>query len=75
MNFCVFRVRRNRTVRIWRHAWIEPVLAGGLGPEYGNELEYLRTLICGSRKKLEDDPAKPGYIPGNTRAIEEMSYL
>ena len=32
------------------------------GPEYGNELEYLRTLICGLRKKLEDDPAKPRYI-------------
>ena len=32
------------------------------GPEYGNELEYLRTYIRGLRKKLEDDPAKPRYL-------------
>jgi two-component system KDP operon response regulator KdpE len=27
------------------------------GPEYGNELEYLRAFIRQFRKKLEDDPA------------------
>jgi DNA-binding winged helix-turn-helix (wHTH) protein len=32
------------------------------GPEYGNELEYLRTYIRSLRKKIEDDPAKPQYI-------------
>ena len=32
------------------------------GPEYGNELEYLRTYIYRLRKKLEDNPAKPRYI-------------
>jgi two-component system KDP operon response regulator KdpE len=32
------------------------------GPEYGEELEYLRTYIRMLRKKLEDDPAKPRYL-------------
>jgi two-component system KDP operon response regulator KdpE len=32
------------------------------GPEYGNELEYLRTFMRQLRKKLEDDAAKPVYL-------------
>jgi len=32
------------------------------GPEYGNELEYLRTFMRQLRKKLEDDPAHPKYL-------------
>jgi two-component system KDP operon response regulator KdpE len=32
------------------------------GPEYGNELEYLRTYVRMLRKKIEDDPANPEYI-------------
>jgi two-component system KDP operon response regulator KdpE len=32
------------------------------GPEYGNELEYLRSYVKMLRKKIEDDPAKPAYI-------------
>jgi two-component system, OmpR family, KDP operon response regulator KdpE len=28
------------------------------GPEYGNELEYLRTFVRQLRKKIEDDPGK-----------------
>jgi len=32
------------------------------GPEYGNELEYLRTYIRALRKKIEDDPAHPIYL-------------
>lgn len=32
------------------------------GPEYGNELEYLRTYIRMLRKKIEPDPAKPVYL-------------
>jgi two-component system, OmpR family, KDP operon response regulator KdpE len=32
------------------------------GPEYGNEIEYLRTYIRLVRRKIEDDPAKPEYI-------------
>jgi two-component system, OmpR family, KDP operon response regulator KdpE len=32
------------------------------GPEHGGEREYLRTYISQLRKKLEDDPAHPGYL-------------
>jgi two-component system, OmpR family, KDP operon response regulator KdpE len=32
------------------------------GPEYGQELEYLRTFTHSLRKKLEDDPAAPRYL-------------
>ncbi len=32
------------------------------GPEYGNELEYLRTFIRQIRMKIEDDPANPVYL-------------
>lgn len=32
------------------------------GPEYGNELEYLRTFIRQIRLKIEDDPANPCYL-------------
>ena len=32
------------------------------GPEYGNELEYLRTYIRQIRMKIEDDPADPRYL-------------
>ena len=32
------------------------------GPEYGQELEYLRAYIRLLRKKIEDDPAQPRYL-------------
>jgi two-component system KDP operon response regulator KdpE len=32
------------------------------GPEYGNELEYLRSYVRMLRKKIEKDPANPEYI-------------
>ena len=32
------------------------------GPEYGEELEYLRSYVRAVRKKIEDDPAHPKYI-------------
>ena len=32
------------------------------GPEYGNELEYLRSYVKMLRKKIEDDPARPEDI-------------
>jgi two-component system, OmpR family, KDP operon response regulator KdpE len=32
------------------------------GPEYGGELEYLRSYVRMLRKKIEDDPARPQYI-------------
>lgn len=32
------------------------------GEGYGNELEYLRTIVRQLRKKIEDDPANPKYL-------------
>jgi two-component system, OmpR family, KDP operon response regulator KdpE len=32
------------------------------GPEYGTELDYLRSFVKTLRKKVEDDPANPKYI-------------
>lgn len=32
------------------------------GPEYGSELEYLRTYVRQVRVKIEDDPANPRYL-------------
>jgi two-component system, OmpR family, KDP operon response regulator KdpE len=32
------------------------------GPEYGNELEYLRTFVRQLRLKIEDDPSHPSYL-------------
>jgi two-component system KDP operon response regulator KdpE len=32
------------------------------GPEYGKELEYLRSYVKMLRKKIEQDPAKPRFI-------------
>ena len=32
------------------------------GPDYGDELEYLRTYVRTLRKKIENDPAQPKYI-------------
>jgi two-component system KDP operon response regulator KdpE len=32
------------------------------GPEYGDEVEYLRTYVHALRKKIEANPAKPEYI-------------
>jgi two-component system, OmpR family, KDP operon response regulator KdpE len=32
------------------------------GPEYGRELDYLRTFVHQLRKKLEHDPSHPAYL-------------
>lgn len=40
-------------VKLLRSVW---------GPEYGNELEYLRSYVRMLRKKIEDDPANPRYL-------------
>jgi len=32
------------------------------GPEYGNELDYLRSFVKTLRKKVEHDPAQPKYV-------------
>jgi two-component system KDP operon response regulator KdpE len=42
-----------------RHA---KILGAVWGPEYGGELEYLRTFIRQLRKKLGDDAASPRYL-------------
>jgi DNA-binding winged helix-turn-helix (wHTH) protein len=40
-------------VKLLRSVW---------GPEYGGELEYLRTIIYALRRKIEKNPANPEYI-------------
>ncbi len=32
------------------------------GPDYGNEVEYLRVFVNRLRKKMEPDPSKPQYL-------------
>jgi two-component system KDP operon response regulator KdpE len=43
------------------------------GPEYGGELEYLRTYVRSLRKKIEEDPAKPRYIFDRTLGRIQVS--
>jgi two-component system KDP operon response regulator KdpE len=38
------------------------VLRAIWGPDYGEELEYLRTFVRQLRKKIEDNPASPAYL-------------
>src|SRR5664279_2070287 len=38
------------------------ILAAVWGPDYGGELEYLRTFVRQLRKKLGDDAASPRYL-------------
>ena len=40
----------------------EKILQAVWGPDYGNEVEYLRVFVNQLRKKIELDPAKPRYI-------------
>lgn len=40
----------------------EDLLAKVWGPEYRDELQYLRTYISNLRKKIGDDPSNPKYI-------------
>jgi len=37
------------------------------GPDYGNELDYLRVFIRRLRRKIEPDPAEPQYILTESR--------
>ena len=43
--------------------WPSEAITGGLGAEYGQELEYLRVFMHQLRKKREDDPSVPAYLP------------
>jgi two-component system KDP operon response regulator KdpE len=51
---------------LMRHAGIpvrhQVLLSSVWGQAYGNEVEYLRTLVRQLRKKIEDDPAHPYYL-------------
>ena len=38
------------------------ILQAVWGPDYGDEIEYLRVFINQLRKKIEPDPANPAYI-------------
>ncbi len=38
------------------------ILQAVWGPDYGDEVEYLRVFINQLRKKIEPDPANPIYI-------------
>ena len=38
------------------------LLQGVWGPDYGDELEYLRVFINRLRKKIETDPSKPRFL-------------
>jgi two-component system KDP operon response regulator KdpE len=38
------------------------ILQAVWGPDYGNEVEYLRVFVNQLRKKIEPDPAKPRFI-------------
>jgi two-component system KDP operon response regulator KdpE len=57
--FAVLRVLMEQTGklvpygRILRLVW---------GPEYGNEIEYLRVVMRSLRRKLEDEPARPKHL-------------
>ncbi|MFC1943623.1 response regulator transcription factor [Chloroflexota bacterium] len=37
------------------------------GPEYGGEIEYVRTFITQLRRKIEDDPSNPRFIATEPR--------
>jgi two-component system KDP operon response regulator KdpE len=40
----------------------EKILQAVWGPDYGNEVEYLRVFVNQLRKKIESDSARPRYI-------------
>ena len=40
----------------------ERILQAVWGPDYGNEVEYLRVFVNQLRKKIEPEPARPRFI-------------
>jgi two-component system, OmpR family, KDP operon response regulator KdpE len=40
----------------------DKILQSVWGPDYGDEVEYLRVFVNQLRKKIEPDPARPRYI-------------
>ena len=58
--FDVLRVSRRRTpTRPSRH---RELLQNVWGPDYGDEVDYLRVVVNQLRKKIEATPAKPQYL-------------
>ena len=40
----------------------DKILQAVWGPDYGDEVEYLRVFVNQLRKKIEPDPARPRFI-------------
>jgi two-component system KDP operon response regulator KdpE len=40
----------------------DEILRAVWGPDYGDEVQYLRVFVNQLRKKIEPDPARPRYI-------------
>jgi len=49
----------------------EDLLTRTWGPEYRNDLQYLRVWISRLRQKLEANPAEPRYI----RTVQGIGYV
>lgn len=49
----------------------DELLSRTWGPEYRNELQYLRVWISRLRRKLEDNPQRPRYI----RTVSGVGYI
>jgi two-component system KDP operon response regulator KdpE len=49
----------------------EDLLTRTWGPEYRNDLQYLRVWISRLRQKLEANPAEPRYI----RTVQGIGYI
>jgi len=57
-----FELARQLMINAGRPIQHSRLLNAVWGEGYGNELEYLRTIVRQLRKKLEDDPANPRYL-------------
>ncbi len=57
--FEILEYLMRRAGRVVRH---EELLRAIWGPDYGGELEYLRTFVHQLRRKIESDPAHPQYV-------------
>jgi two-component system KDP operon response regulator KdpE len=55
----LFRVLALNVNRVLRH---DEILTAVWGPEYRDDLDYLRAYVRYLRRKLEPDPATPRYI-------------
>ncbi len=48
-----------RRTRRWRH---RELLQAVWGPDYGDEVDYLRVVVNQLRKKIEANPGQPVYL-------------